>query len=796
MKMSAFKAWLILFALQILVALIVFSGFISGRYYFAYMDIGSDSYAQFVPYAMNMARAMIREGFTGWSFETGLGSQTSWMMGDTFTLLSQIHGPGGVLPLRIWVYFLKIVLGGASFFLLIRCYVTRWETTVISALAYSFCGFIVINGQWDPEATVFIFYPLILWAMTIHLRSGNVVALPVVLAISLISSVFLVSIGVFLLFACAAFIFTSTEPWQVFKSCLTKVLPLSAIGYLLAAPYLFPVVLQIFDSSRVSGGQSLFEQVVQQSLRINDWPLVLAEIGGIFHKDIFGIGSAYQGYWNYLEGPGFFIGVMLLLIIPQLWNGRALDRKILLIALLAISAYFLFPVFRYAAMGFAAPYFRVSTLWISLILLMLAAQAIDQVLEKGVNAKLLAIATGAFGFLLAMILLGSKGADVWIPHVYRVLGAALLAIALLLLAHRKVLSSRLLPTALLCVVFVEAVLIARPSYMEGRLLVSPELHAYNDGTPEALQAIRDIDKGTFRIEKTYDSVSLADSLAQDYMGIKSYFFHSRGVVDFYIGLGLIAPTSTIANFTNWLPNAGPRFMLNSLLGVKYLIAKDPVQWPGFVAVSEQPNFRIYRNDMALPLGIVQSKQVTRAAFARLSALPLAEANVRRDVVIINAVVVDKIIPEHVDVYDLDELLQTKDMLLSDKYFKPAQALQKTGLQIQQFASNHITGSINPTEAGILVFSIPFNQGWSLRIDGKDTPMMRANFGMLAAPVQAGKQSVELRFETPGQRIGWLLGAFGFGLLCLVAYRQRCNTNSRHLCSLRTVVRKLFAEDKC
>jgi uncharacterized membrane protein YfhO len=699
------------------------------------------------------------------------------MMGDTFTLLSQIHGPDGVLPLRIWVYFLKIILGGTSFFLLIRCYVVRWETAVISSLAYSFCGFIVINGQWDPEATVFIFYPLILWAMSVHLRHGNVIALPLVLAAALISSVFFVSIGVFLLFACGAFIVTSTEPHRVFKSCLTKILPLSIIGYLLAAPYLLPVILQILDSSRVSGGQSLFDQVVQQSLSINDWPLILAEIGGIFHKDIFGIGSAYQGYWNYLEGPGFFIGVLLFLIIPQLWNGRALERKALLIALLAISAYFLFPVFRYAAMGFAAPYFRVSTLWISLILLMLAARSVDQVLEKGINAKLLAIATGAFGVMLAMVAFGSKSGDVWPPHLYRILGLASLAVTLLLLAQRKTLSTRLLPAALLCVVVAEAVLIARPSYTEGRSLASPELHAYRDGTPEALQTIRDIDKGIYRIEKTYDSVSLADSLAQDYMGIKSYYFHSRGLVDFNIGMGLIAPTSSIANFTNWLPNAGPRFMLNSLLGVKYLISRETVPWPGFVAVSKQPNLQIYRNDMALPLGIVQNKQITQTDFSRLSALPPAEANVRRDVAIINAVVLNEIIPGYGSVYDLEELLQLKDIPLQEKYFEPVQALQKTGLQIQQFSSNHITGSISPTGAGILVFSIPFNQGWSLQIDGKDTPMMRANFGMLAAPVQAGKQSVELHFQTPGQRSGWLLGAAGFGLLWLVVIRHRRRKNA-------------------
>jgi uncharacterized membrane protein YfhO len=767
MKITTSGAWLVLLGLQALLGLVIFRDFLFGEFYFAYIDIGSDSYFTFVPNAMHLARAIAGEGFPGWSFEIGLGGPTAWLPRDAFTLLNAAGGPDNVLPLRIWIYLLKILLGGMSFFLLIRCYAARWETAVIGALAYSFCGFAVINGQWDPEATEFVFVPLIVWALVRHLRTGNVIALPLVLAVSLISGAFFIAMGVFLLLSCAAFVVTSSEPWAMFRRWLTGIVPLVVIGFLLAAPHLLPVILQMSDSPRIGGGQSLFQRIWQDSLVLNDWRLVLAQIGGIFHKDIFGIGNGYQGYWNYLEGPGFFIGVTLFLLIPQLWKGSAADRKVLLIGACGVAVYFMFPLIRYAAMGFAAPYFRVSTLWITVILLLLAVRALDRVLERGLDGRLLAIGVAGYLLLLIMVLEGDMGTRVWMPHIVKILALSALAGALLLLAQRNILSAGSLPQVILCAVMVETVLIAHPSYVEGRLPVSQQRHAYSDATLDALREIRAVDNGVFRIEKTYDSVALGDATAQNYMGIKSYSSHGSGVVDFHIGAGLIPPTAGAAiNYTNWLPNAGERFMLNTLLGVKYIIAKEPLTWPGFETVREARDYRVYRNEAALPLGIVQTQQITQGALSRLKSLPKDNANLIRDIVMINAVVVDRFIPEHGDQFDLDELLHARTMVLRDRYFDPVMALQETGLRIEEFSSDHISGDISPTKAGILVFSIPYSRGWSLKLDGKETPMIRANFGMLATPVQAGAHTVELDFRLPGRREGLLLGTLGLVLLAL------------------------------
>lgn len=757
--------------MQVLVALAVFSSFLSGKVYFAYLDIGSDSYGQVVPSLIYMARMIGDRRWFDWAFEMGLGSPTALMSSDLFMVLNALGGVDNVLPWRIWVYLLKIALGGAAFFMLVRCVVMRWEAALISALAYSFCGYVVINGQWDGEATAFVFFPLVLWAVFRAIVQGKFTAFPVAVAVALMSGVFFVSMGVFLVVTGLAFIACARQPRAMLRVWLIRMLALALVGYLLAAPQLLPTALQVLDSSRVGGGDALFQKMLQQTFSLNDGSLILAEIGGLFHKDIFGIGSAYRGYWNYLEGPGFFIGVALLLLTPQLLAGSARDRKIFWLTTGGVAAYFVFPVFRYAAMGFAVPYFRVSTLWVSLALLLLAAKAVDQVLQHGVNARMLAVGVGGYGLLLGAVALGSLSDAVSAPHVAKILSLAVLSALVLWLAQRRLLSARALPWVLLGLVAIEAVLIARPSYVQDRPLVTASIdrQLYGDGTREALQAIKSHDPSWFRIEKTYNSVSLAEAMSQNYMGVKTYSFNSRGLVDFFTGTGLIpAPSKAQAvNYTNWLPNAGVRYALNSLLGVKYIIAKEPVQWPGFMQVSQRPGQLIYMNQLALPLGVVQTRQVTQAVFSRLSLLPVAEANDLRDLALINAVVVPHLITGQGELLTYEDVLGLKAVALDDSYFKPARELQATGLQIQTFSSTHISGTVSPRKAGLLVFSIPFNQGWSLTVDGKVTPLERANFGMLAAPVQAGSHQVVLDFELPGRRTGIWIGALGLGLLALV-----------------------------
>ena len=120
---------------------------------------------------------------------------------------------------------------------------------------------------------------------------------------------------------------------------------------------------------------------------------------------------------------------------------------------------------------------------------------------------------------------------------------------------------------------------------------------------------------------------------------------------------IAAPNGFAAvNYTNWLPNAGDRYMLNSLLGVKYVLSKTTLKWEGFELYGKSGALYIYKNNYALPFGIVQTRQVTQKMLASLIAPNLGAANTIRDIALINAVVLPQFDTSFGQRFALDELL--------------------------------------------------------------------------------------------------------------------------------------------
>jgi uncharacterized membrane protein YfhO len=332
---------------------------------------------------------------------------------------------------------------------------------------------------------------------------------------------------------------------------------------------------------------------------------------------------------------------------------------------------------------------------------------------------------------------------------------------------------RMAPTRLASVVLVltliEVVAFAWPSYLAGRRTVDPGREPFKDVTLSALQAIRSADPGVYRVEKTFTSASEADSAGQDYMGVRSYYYHGRGVFEFHQAMGMLPDFGPFrpVNYTNWLDGPRDRFMLHSLLGVKYVISKARIDWPGFELAHQGPGWFAYRNAFALPLGVVQSRQMTRADF-ELANEPAGRRRVLRELAMLQSVVLETPQPQAGRPFDMRELAGRQQIDLATAYAQQANMLQRTGLRIESFSSDRITGKVAPDEAAILVFSIPDYRGWSLRIDGQPAPLMRANFGMLAAPVSAGVHQVELEYTLPGLKAGVMLGILG--LLAVSAMR--------------------------
>lgn len=757
--------WPELALLQTLICAALFHDYISGAKYFAFMDIGSDSFSQVVPTFMYWADPSHWK--SAWSFNLGLGSRMP-LVPTPFTLLGIAGGAEHVLDMRIWVYLAKIFAGGAAFYgFVLEITKGRREIALLAALSYSFCGFITTDGQWDGFSVDFVTYAVILWGIARHDRRPNIWLIPVAVAFAASSAALSLSVGVFIVYAFAAAVIATDRPRITGKAWLRTILPQCALGMLLAAPAILPEAIQLLDNPRITGAQAGFSSRLGELLSMNDRGTVFVELAGLFHKNILGVGSVHAGWMNYLEGPGFFVGVLPLLLIPQLWRGSPAERRILVAGVLTFGLFVLLPAVRYTAFGFALDYFRINNLWISVLLLTMFARALCIIAMHGINRWLL-VGTGTFIALLLILLEAGLRPYVSIPHALMIL--AFLGIAILLgLCLGRLLTWRAFVLVSLGFVGTEAILVSYPSFHANRVPVTRQTSGYSDGTQAALAFLRAHDPGFYRVEKNYHSVWLNDSLAQNYMGVKSYWLQGASMVRFHTDLGLLPKTSPVKNFTNWLQNFGGRFALNSLVGVKYLIARTPLEWAGFHRIHAVGELTIYQNELALPLGVVYDRQFPHDRFVALSPET-------KDITMINAVIVDELSRTALPLFDVRQLGRQSDTWLADNYVKPARQLQKRGMIVEQFSNGHIAGRITSDVAGVLVFSIPYAKGWTVAVDGEERPVFRAHLGFMATYIDSGAHRVELRYALPGLIPGLILAILG--LLAAVALRRRAGAAPR------------------
>lgn len=83
---------------------------------------------------------------------------------------------------------------------------------------------------------------------------------------------------------------------------------------------------------------------------------------------------------------------------------------------------------------------------------------------------------------------------------------------------------------------------------------------------------------------------------------------------------------------------------------------------------------------------------------------------------------------------------------------------------EHFTSDSLEGYIEKKEDGLVLFSIPYDEGWTLLVDGEEAEKEVIADGLLGVKMTAGHHEISLQYVSPGFKEGVLLTAFGVGLL--------------------------------
>ena len=107
----------------------------------------------------------------------------------------------------------------------------------------------------------------------------------------------------------------------------------------------------------------------------------------------------------------------------------------------------------------------------------------------------------------------------------------------------------------------------------------------------------------------------------------------------------------------------------------------------------------------------------------------------------------------------------------DKFIELYNALNDEGLNITSYTDTEVKGNITVKEAGTCFTSIPFDEGWTLYVDGVKTEYSATKDAFIAFDLAEGTHEIEFKYAARGFKTGLIITIFcGLIFAGLIAFR--------------------------
>ena len=560
------------------------------------------------------------------------------------------------------------------------------------------------------------------------------------------------------------------------------------IGVILSAPVLAEHLRVMFESSRVSGPDSLFAKL--SSAPMFDM-IDQAQLGTVIHRffssETLGSGSNYRGWSNILEAPTFYCGIPCMLLLPLLFGYLNNEKRKLFAILLAIWILpVVFPWFRHAFWLFAGDYYRAYSLFIAFIFIYYSVLCLDLLL-KGKKTNLYVLIATAVVCIAIRKLSFFDEKNVLNEQLETVIDAFVIAYSALIfwMSRQK---EKNIPMALFLVLLcVELAWFSSLSVNRGSNITVSEKNektGYNDYSVDAIAWLKANDKSFFRIDKNYGSSpavnsSLNDGMVQDYYGTSSYnSFNQKYYLQYLRAYNVVGHDKE--EDSRWSFGLVNRQFLENLNSARYFLQKD-YKRHGRENIRDSMNtfgnITVFKLKFALPLGYCYRNYIKYSDFEKLRIF-------QKDIVSLRAAVVNDIDINMVKGLNEFHLKDTIDITRFnfEVYRHERDSLAQDTLTITSFTPEKITGRTNLKREKLLYLSIPFDDGWQIFVDGKEQkPILIAN-GMIGLLPGIGEHLVELIYKSPYRTAGYFLSLFGValigGLIIIGRHKRPRNTSNQ------------------
>lgn len=293
---------------------------------------------------------------------------------------------------------------------------------------------------------------------------------------------------------------------------------------------------------------------------------------------------------------------------------------------------------------------------------------------------------------------------------------------------------------------------------------------YRADLGQCLDYLEQKDQSFYRVEKDYISGTVAmDASAQGYNGISSYNSVINGHVKEFVET--FCPELFFADqnhYTFW--NNVEENRLAAFLGIRYLLSGQETPQEGWKLLDRVGSLYIHENEAQAGTAHFYTDAVTEESMKALCseenrdellesviALPQEGEGSEKDVLKGggNSEAENKTVKSSEDdpAYETTDLEEVSDIesVVSEQ---DRQVMEASEIILDDPEKDaYITGTVHAEADGYGVFMIPYEKGWSLTVDGKETELLRGDIGFLACRLPEGDYSLELKFEAPGLKAG-------------------------------------------
>lgn len=777
-------------------ALFIYHRFIFGDELWAFMerDIGSDTVQQYLPHYHTIVNH-IREGtFAFWDFNNGFGTNMfNLNMFDPALMvvyaLGVAFGTEHLAYYLVYVQITQILLAGLVFYQYLSCFSFSGKTKCIVSYIYGLNGFLMVWGQHYQFGMAAVYLPLLLWMAERCIRRRRF-SLLFVLSIFL-AAVYSTYLG-YMMFVCLGFYLlvrlfgmermARREKWRMLGILYGSML----LGIGMGAFAVFPTAFTIFGiSSRLETKAGLLERIGNS---------LLPYYKPIYYKTLFykffssyleGLTQVsetnvlYTGAINYYEDPNVFCSTLFLVLGCQyVCCLNRLDipkrQKPLRFCLLGLLAFcLLLPFCGLVMNGFSTTINRHTFLMMPFFCLIMAHMLQALLREQVFSYVGLA---GAF-LLLAFVFMRKYPSITFLSHkrnlaILTVTGILMIAVVFCLAKFQAKQAQTVLYGFLFCLVVVNMVSEGYTSTLERILLHKDDDvyfgELYSQDVQDALDWLKERDPEFYRVEKTFENGSLCmDSLLQGYRGVSSYnSTMNRNIIDF---------TSTIYREFLYRDKNHYRFRMikedqrfADLCGIRYLLCREyekdgSFNKSGYRLIKRFGEIEVYENKDATSLGRFYSTAVTRKEFEKY---------------------VKTYGRQKAKSYIMDHLV-----LEGQAQGQPREKTSSGGGEASSTAvsieapekDSYLVGTVDAPQDGYVMFTIPFEKGWEIYVDGEKQEILKANLGFQGIAVKKGEHQLELKYHPPGFSQGLAVSILCWLTFLFLSIRLRLSQRLNGFC---------------